>query len=574
MPIATANGKKFNFPDGTSPEQMGQAIDEYFASAGQQAAPVQQPEQPEESRGALGTLADIGGGLIRGAGSIGATLVAPADIAMDAMAGKGLSLESNRARREAIDQGLQMAIGSDPESWAYKGGKLGGEIAGTAGVGGLIAKGAAAVGAAPSVTTALATGGFKLGAPAATTLAGKAGEAALRAGAGAAVGGSQAAMIDPEQAGTGALIGGALPGGVQLAGKAGKALKDALGTLSTNVLGATTGAGADAVRAAFDAGRKGSQAFLDNIRGKASFDDIVDSAKQALGAMRQQRQVAYRAGMEDIAKDKTILEFTPLDEVMGRVAGMGSYKGVPIRQKAAETVDDLKAVMDQWRDLDPAQYHTPEGFDALKQAVGDIRDSTQFGTSARRAADQVYNAVKAEINKQAPTYSKVMAQYSTASKTLGELEKALSLGDKAARDTAIRKLQSLMRNNAQTSYGNRLQLAKQLEEQGGADIMPAIAGQAMNSWTPRGMVGAIEKAGVLPAAVLAPSTLAAAPIASPRLVGEGAYALGRMAGGTNDIAAMYSNALLNATPTQRLEMINALLRAAPVATLSGQEIQR
>lgn len=46
MPVATANGKKFTFPDGTTPEQMGEAIDEYFST--QEAAPAQQKE-PEQS---------------------------------------------------------------------------------------------------------------------------------------------------------------------------------------------------------------------------------------------------------------------------------------------------------------------------------------------------------------------------------------------------------------------------------------------------------------------------------------------------------------------------------------------
>jgi len=40
MPKVTANGKKFNFPEGTTPEQMGEAIDSYFGSQ----APA--PEQP------------------------------------------------------------------------------------------------------------------------------------------------------------------------------------------------------------------------------------------------------------------------------------------------------------------------------------------------------------------------------------------------------------------------------------------------------------------------------------------------------------------------------------------------
>lgn len=37
MPTAEANGKTFEFPEGTTPEQMGQAIDEYFAGQSQDA---------------------------------------------------------------------------------------------------------------------------------------------------------------------------------------------------------------------------------------------------------------------------------------------------------------------------------------------------------------------------------------------------------------------------------------------------------------------------------------------------------------------------------------------------------
>jgi len=47
MPItATAQGRTFTFPDGTNPEQMGVAIDEFFS--GQQAEAQQQPEQQQE----------------------------------------------------------------------------------------------------------------------------------------------------------------------------------------------------------------------------------------------------------------------------------------------------------------------------------------------------------------------------------------------------------------------------------------------------------------------------------------------------------------------------------------------
>lgn len=529
-------------------------------------------ETPKAEESGMGqTLGNIAAGAVRGAGSIGATLLAPIDAAARAV-GIENSYIGRTDRREAMDSGLRM-LGAEPESLAYKGGKIGAEIAGTAGIGGALGGAAAKVGLSPAATLALKTGGFSTGGPAAATLGARAADAALRVGSGAVVGGLSAGAVDPEQAGTGALIGGAAPYAVKAAGKAGEALKKAIGTLTTNTLGTTTGAGADAVRVAYEAGKNNQRAFIDNIRGNASFDDIVDSAKTALSSMREQRALAYKTGMVNIKADKSVLDFTPVDKALNNVVSTGSFKGVAIRKKAADTVDDLKSVVDEWRSLDPAEYHTPEGFDALKQAIGDIRDSTQFGTPARRAADNVYNAVKATINRQAPTYAKVMKDYSEASNTLKELEKALSLGDKAARDTSIRKLQSLMRNNAQTSYGNRLELAKKLEEQGGAELMPAIAGQAMNAWTPRGMVGAIEKASVLPAAFLSPGALAAAPLTSPRLVGEAAYGLGRMVGGASNLGAQSGNALMM-LPMQQRQALSAAARTAPLVILANQRSQQ
>lgn len=530
-----------------------------------------QVEQPQDSGGIGQTIGNIAAGAVRGAGSIGATLLTPVDAAARAV-GIENSYIGRTDRREAMDAGLK-TLGAEPESLAYKGGKIGAEIAGTAGIGGAIGGAAAKIGLSPAATLALKTGGFSTGGPATATIGARAADAALRVGSGAAVGGLSAGAIDPEQAGMGAVIGGAAPYAVKAAGAAGKAIKNAIGTLTTNTLGTTTGAGADAVRVAYEAGKNKSQAFIDNIRGNASFDDIVDSAKSALSAMREQRSIAYKSGMVNIKADKSVLDFKPVDDALNNVINTGSFKGVAIRKKAADTVDDLKSVVDEWRALDPAEYHTPEGFDALKQAVGDIRDSTQYGTPARRAADNVYNAVKATINRQAPTYAKVMKDYSEASNTLKELEKALSLGDKAARDTSVRKLQSLMRNNAQTSYGNRLELAKKLEEQGGAELMPAIAGQAMNSWTPRGMVGAIEKASVLPAAVLSPGALAAAPFTSPRLVGEAAYGLGRLVGGASNVGNQSGNALMM-LPLQQRQALSAAARTTPLVILANQRTQQ
>lgn len=165
---------------------------------------------------------DLGAGAVRGAGSIGATLVAPYDMAMDALDGKGLSLESNRQRRQSIDSGLRELVGADPDSFLYQGGKLTGEIAGTAGVGGLAAQGVARAAPALAATQrgaqllrALATGGMSAGG----------GGLGVRATGGAINGALSAGMVNPEDAVSGGVIGGAFP----VAGKALGATGSAIG---------------------------------------------------------------------------------------------------------------------------------------------------------------------------------------------------------------------------------------------------------------------------------------------------------------------------------------------------------
>lgn len=519
--------------------------------------------KPESGTGIAQQAGNLISGLVRGAGSIGATLISPYDIAKDALSGKGLSLESNRQRRADMDAALQ-SLGADPESLLYQGGKLAGEIAGTAGAPGVVAKVAQTAGAAPKVVNAISSGGFNLGSAPAVGAKEAAINAALRTGGGAVAGASAAGLVNPDDTATGAVIGGAMPGAVKLAGETGKAIRSA----TANLLGATTGTSAETVRAAFNAGKNGSADFVNNMRGKSEFDDVVAAAKDGLAKMREARGNQYRSGMVDISKDKTVLDFSPIDNAMNRVMSIGNYKGVQTNKHASGVVDELAGKVAEWKSLNPAEYHTPEGMDALKRAIGDIRDSTQFGTPARRAADAVYNAVKGEISAQAPTYSKVMSDYQKASATLDEITRALSLGDKASKDTAIRKLQSLMRNNAQTNYGNRLSLATELEQQGGVSLTPAIAGQAMNSWMPRGMTGALEKVGLGGAALFQPSALAAAPIASPRVIGELANALGRASGGVERAGAAVAN-----MPSQNArQIIENALRVTPV--IGGLETQR
>jgi len=164
----------------------------------------------DKKGGVLQNVGNVAAGLVRGAGSIGATILTPFDMLM----GNTQSI-GNPERRKAMDEALG-TLGAETDSFGYGAGKLAGEIAGTAGAPGVLAKGAQAMKAAPAVVEALRTGGL-----AANGLTGPKGMA-LRTAAGALGGGVSAGMVNPDDAATGAVIGGALPAVGKVAGEAGK----------------------------------------------------------------------------------------------------------------------------------------------------------------------------------------------------------------------------------------------------------------------------------------------------------------------------------------------------------------
>ena len=312
-------------------------------------------------------------------------------------------------------------------------------------------------------------------------------------------------------------------------------------------LGFTTGAGTRAVEEAAKAGYRGGeqgQAFVRQMRGTAPVTDVVETIKPAIASLREQRSKAYREGMAGVTKDKSVLKFNDIDNAINKVKGRGYFEGKSKDPAAASAWQELKTVVDDWKSGDPATYHTVEGVDALKQAVGSIRDSLPYNTPARNAANEVYSAIRGEITRQAPDYARVMSEYETASDLLNEISTTLSQNPKASIDTQIRKLQSILRNNANTNYGRRVELGEMLADQGASNLFPQLAGQAMSSFSPRGLSGALAGAGALYSTVpnlaqgLTPTGALQLASTSPRAVGEMAYAAGQVAGKPAQLAQL------------------------------------
>jgi hypothetical protein len=325
---------------------------------------------------------------------------------------------------------------------------------------------------------------------------------------------------------------------LMIAAKAGGKVLEGTGFVGKTILGNTTGAGSEALQQAYSAGKQGGEtakALRDNMRGKAEFGDVIDVAQNNLTAMKIKKNQEYKSGMIDISNDKSVLSFDDIDKALGRASEFGQYKGQVTNPEAAQAVAEAAKIVNNWKKLDPAEFHTPEGMDKLKQTVGSILEKIPLEQrQTRMAVDNIYNAIGSQIRKDAPTYDKVMADYGEANALIKEIEKALSLGPKGkfSADTAMRKLQSLMRNNANTNYGNRLDLANQLEAGGGQQILPALAGQSLNTLTPRGlqqMNTGTAGLGLAGYSLGIPGVVGAAAISSPRVAGEAAYGTGQLA---------------------------------------------
>jgi hypothetical protein len=175
----------------------------------------------------------LGLGALRGASDIGNTVLNGGAWLADKLTPGGAPnlVDANRQREDSLNQFFDERI---PQGNVSAGvGRLGMNVAGTAGVGPALAAPLRAVGGSVPAISALASaiesGGMTTGANLARTapVAARMGDMALRVAGGAITGGASAGLIDPSSAKAGAVVGGALPVVVAGLGEAGKAVNAA-----------------------------------------------------------------------------------------------------------------------------------------------------------------------------------------------------------------------------------------------------------------------------------------------------------------------------------------------------------
>lgn len=304
------------------------------------------------------------------------------------------------------------------------------------------------------------------------------------------------------------------------------------GQVAADLIGTTTGAGSRPFREAYNAGATGNTTLLDHMRGNAPLTDAVDMAESAVRQMGRERSASYDANMASVRASQQPMNFDPVLQALDQARDLAIYRSPSGRaivrdQAALDTHTRIANLVNEFMSL-PAVERTPSAFDALKQSIGDIRQRTQQGTSERSIADQIYRTVRNEISTQVPSYAAAMREYGQASEAINEMRRTLSVNDRASMDTTARKLLSSMRNNVNANFGQRERLVDELAMHE-PNLPAALAGQTLATLAPRGLARlGITEGLQLGAAYLNPSTLAALPLQSPRLMGEAAYAAGRV----------------------------------------------
>ncbi len=293
-------------------------------------------------------------------------------------------------------------------------------------------------------------------------------------------------------------------------------------------IGLTTGTSGQSLGEAYKAGREGGarqEAFVENMRGAVDPAEVVDDAREAFQRMKKDTRAEFKQSKDALQLQQTQIDFFPIAEQIKDLEASFDYEGFSELSSAGQTkMRELNKLIKNFQTNEAVQ--TAYGLDALKRAIDDLypRDINPGNEAVivARARDIVKDAILA----QAPEYNTVMRPYEQARRLEIEMQKALSLGDSSAADTALRKLQSVMRDNVNANFGSRLRLVEQLEKAGDALLIPKVAGQDLQAIAPRGLGRAAGGLAALQS-LANPKTAALLPFTSPRLMGETANLSGQ-----------------------------------------------
>jgi hypothetical protein len=336
--------------------------------------------------------------------------------------------------------------------------------------------------------------------------------------------------------------------GSKVGEQVGKVVPKVEGGLTSQLFGMTTGAGKNPIRIAFETGKQGTKkevdAFLKGIEGNASPESLVQRANNALNQIKKQIGLEYQANKAKLQTDKQVIGFDDIDAVLDDIKQAGKFERTTVNPSTVAMQTKIRKIVNAWKKKNPKKYHTPEGIDALKRRIGDLYDSTQPGTQERLVVDKVYNSIGDTIRANAPTYDKMMSQYAQGKNLIREIQDTFSLKEKKSVDTQFRKLTSILRDGVNANFGERFNLAQRLNQLD-PTLFPELAGESLKSLTPQGIQRAIGSGNILGNLYYGLDPLVASSLLtqSPKIVGKGAFQLGKGIKGVQNMTQRIGDAI-------------------------------
>jgi hypothetical protein len=326
----------------------------------------------------------------------------------------GQALVDDAARRQA-EQEAFIAPYREVAPVLTGAGELTSEIVSTLPVGGVIAKGVSKIPGAAPLAESIRTGGFRTG------MAPGAASRATQAAGGAILGGTTAALVNPEEAGTGTGIGAVAPfvlptvgkyvaiGGGKIVDaftgklapvKAGKVAREMAGDTINQIRAANNLAPVDinAAQAAAGIDNDVYQAFLDFYAGKdkTSFQRILKDTQKA-GQLNRLAQLAggpnLTENIESVKQAKNVLNqlMTPIRETELGAANIGARVGLPLQREA----DTLAQAAGQ-KVADVRRFTAAQGR-AINPATNNFTTDQQLMKLAARADDVAAQAAEGSL---------------------------------------------------------------------------------------------------------------------------------------------------------------------------------
>lgn len=372
----------------------------------------------------------------------------------------------------------------------------------------------------------LIKGAVKLGTKAITEAGLAGGQTALQKG-----------KID-EEVKISAIAGGIIPpvlkvGGLTIKG-AGKGIAE--------VLGKATGASADAIYQTFKDSRtiKFAREAGQNI--EQFQDNLLNDVKNGLNRLKQTRAAQYlsrleliktgKENLDDISRtlrNKTVELMKGFDITIKQQTDELGKKLNVIDVSKSTLIEGANIVERALNDVMSWTDNTAGGLDKLKQRLSIYADQlTGAGKDRARAfVLGLKDTLRSSLEKNVKGYKEMTRSYHEASDLIDTIVHAFSLKNPKAKETAIKKIMTALRQNNETR--------KELLNILGDDLISKVAGAQLSPLAPRGLAGTLGGitggAGIV-TAFLKPQTipliLTSAMLSSPRIVAELVNILGKI----------------------------------------------